>query len=60
MVKEEAWMKHFITLDTKSEKWIAWDELQVRELGRFGTHSDAIIALKKRVIELDGKSSEES
>ena len=39
------WMNEFITYDIESDEWIAWDETQSRELGRFDTKKLAAEAI---------------
>jgi hypothetical protein len=46
------WMTNYITFNTHYAMWIAWDETQANELGKFFTYQEAISACWVRVTEL--------
>ncbi len=48
---EENWIKNFIT-QAEDGKFIAWDETQANELGRFTTREEAVTACWARAQQL--------
>lgn len=54
MAKYEKWMDNFIKYDRSNGQYIAYDETQAHELGRFPTFTAAVMALESRAKELEG------